>query len=330
MLEHTSTRAIHAFTPCILLMLVFLTGFQMKLASEELVQYRFIAEAPDRELEDILFLTIGVELAKAGFSSTRIPDGARYTLDVSYTSRQTEADVGFSLSESGKTGTTLASTSFLLSIDYSLDSAIAREVDRLLEETGLKREEDGDKKQESTIKGLFSSALAREMSPEEIQAATALRFEAALDAGGVVFIGEATDYFRYGVIASILLVLRKPWKSWSLSAGVRASGLRAFNDSGVTGGQLYISTVGPSLGVGTGYDRLYKFSVAASGGAAIISIRGDEALSKTVPYADVGISIQLPVRKTVFIGFDMRYLLVFDKDLLIMGMAPALSLSKEF
>lgn len=315
---------------CILLALVLLTGFRGEIASEELVQHIFTAESQDRELEDILFLTVGVELAKAGLSSTRLPDGARYVLAIAYTSRGTEADVGFSLSESDDADNPLVRSSFLLTIDYSIDSQIAAEVARLLDTAGMKPERDGEQEPESAIKGLFSSALAKEMSPEEIQAATAIRFETSVSAGGVVFIGDATDYFRYGAIASIQLAMRKPWKSWSLSAGLRASGLRAFNDGGVTGGPLYISTAGANLQIGTGYSRLYRFSAGASGGVAVISITGDETLNKAVPYADAGVSIQLPVRKTVFVGFDMRYLLVFDEDMLIMGMAPALSLRKEF
>lgn len=329
-LERGNKLEFIARVPCILLLLILLSGFRGEVASEELVQYIFTAETRTQELEDILFLTIGVELAKAGFSSTRLPDGAKYLLGIAYTSREAGADIGFSISESGEQGVSLAETSFFLTIDYSIDSQISGEVARLLEAAGLNQERDGEKKPASAIKGLFSSALANEMSPEEIKAAKALRFEPSLTAGGVVFIGEATDYFRYGAIASLQLVLRKPWKSWSLSAGARVSGLRAFNDSGVTGGPLYISTAGANLQIGTGYSRLYHFSAAASGGVAVISVTGDETLHKAVPYADAGISIQVPVRKTFFIGFDMRCLLVFDEDMLIMGMAPALSLCKEF
>ena len=278
----------------------------------------------------ILYLTIGVQLANAGFSSTRTSDGAQYTLVVGYVSRKTEADIDFALFASADGERPLAETAFLLHIDYSLDSEVAAAVDRLLELADLNGDPGQNPSRVSAIEGVFSRGIGAEMSPDEILAATALRLDTSLGLGGIVFFGWMTDYFHYGATSAVSFAVRKPWKSWNFSLGARCTGTRVFNDSGVKGGPLYLSTAGADIGAGTGYRWPFILSAAASGGAAVITVAGDDqTLSKTVPYADAGARIRLPVGRGFFAGVDVRYLLVFDTDVLIMGVVPVLSISKD-
>lgn len=315
----------------ILLLLVCMTGMHRFLEAEDIIQHRYTTDKKDAQLEDILYLTIGVQLADAGFSSTRTLDGARYALEIAYSSRGTAADIILSLFTSTDKQTPLAKTTFLLPIDYSIDATIAGEVDRLLELAALDDVSKQDPSQVSAIQGLFSKSLGREMSPDEILAATALRIDVSFGLGGTVFFSDMTEFFHYGAGGTFAAGFRKPWKKWSLSVGTRFTSSRVFNDSGVTGGPLYLSTAGLDLQAGTGYSRFFRLSGGVSGGAAVISVAGGtKTLHKTVPYADVGANLQLPVGKGFFVGLDIRNLLVFDEDLLIMGLVPVLSMGKEF
>ena len=53
-------------------------------------------------------------------------------------------------------------------------------------------------------------------------------------------------------------------------------------------------------------------------------------MTKTVPYADAGIQAGFPLGKDFFLGGDVRFMAIFDPDVLILGAEPSISLCKEF
>jgi hypothetical protein len=79
-----------------------------RIFSETVVLYRFESGKPDRDFEEILYLTMGVELAKAGFSSTKIPDDEDLVLETEYLLQERTVEVHFLLYDAHRPGTILA------------------------------------------------------------------------------------------------------------------------------------------------------------------------------------------------------------------------------
>ena len=145
------------------------------------------------------------------------------------------------------------------------------------------------------------------------------------------FVGDFSSYARFGAGASLDagILFLNPRRS--LSAGPRMTATRAFMNEGVTGGSLYLSTLGLDLQFGVGTAQSQRLSACASGGAAFITIDdGSGLLTKTVPYADAGIQAGFPLGKDFFLGGDLRFLAVFEGTIIITAVAPTLSLCKEF
>lgn len=153
---------------------------------------------------------------------------------------------------------------------------------------------------------------------------TALRFQLSSTAGGIAFFGSAADYFHYGLVAA--LAARVSWEraAWSISAGVRASGIREFNDAGVVGGPLYIAVAGPEVSFGSGADQSYLLGVDISGGAALIAASKSGSTFATVaPYAGLGAELGVRIHDDIAFGLEMRFVAVLTDRLLIMGVSPS-------
>ncbi len=316
---------------CVAIGVMCLVGACRNLEAEQIVRYEFSSEERDAQLEDILYLSIGVRLARAGFSSTRTAERAPYLLRIAYVSRFAAADVSLTLESAGLRDRILGETKFRLVLDYDLDAVIATAIDELLQSSGILSPDGASAQEGSAIQGLLTAPSKVAMSPDELLAATALRFSAAVALGGMVVVGDLTDYFRYGVSGMAGFSARLPRKEWSFSLGVRVLGTRLINDEGVSGGPLYLSSVGVDAQFGTGYKHPYRLSAAASCGLAVLSVAdGGETLHSSVPYADAGITYQLPLGSSLFAGLDIRYLVAFDSDHAIMGVVPLLTVRKEF
>ncbi len=316
---------------CVLMFLLFLLAATRSVGAETIVRYEFSSAERDAQLEDILYLSIGVSLSEAGLSSTRTADGAPYLLIVSYASRFSSADITLTLKAAGLRERILAETSFRLEMDFDLDVTISKAIDGLLEESGLLSADASADQGTTAIQGLLTAPIKREMSPDELLAATAVRYSASVGLGGMIVVGELTDYFTFGVSGVAGFSARKPWKAWSLSLGVRVLGMRLFNDDGVSGGPLYLSAIGLDVQGGTGYERPYRLSAVGSGGLAVLTVvDGGNLLHKGVPYVDLGVAYQLPVSPSLLAGLDVRYFVAFDDDRAMMGIVPALTIRKEF
>jgi hypothetical protein len=314
--------------PLVAAVVFCLVGVPAYAAPGRLVQQRFVSEAADKQLEDVLYLALGVELSNAGLSSTKIDKDASYFLDTSYESRGEEADVRLTLSKV-RPQAVLASVDFTLHIDSSFDADIAEGVRRLLALAAPALAAPGEKADAPEISGLFPSGLVS--LDDMLRTDRTLRLEMAASGGGAPFLGDFSEYSAYGAYGSAQAGALFLKRNWSLSVGGRFSFTRAFMADGVSGGPLYLSTAGVNLQYGLGAAQSIKLAACASGGAAVITVpNGGSLLSKTVPYADAGVQAGFPVGKDLFLGCDLRFMAVFDPDVLILGTVVAVSICKEF
>jgi len=198
---------------------------------------------------------------------------------------------------------------------------------QLLEVAALDSPTEGDGG--TSIGGLFTSELitrADTMRTKETR-----RLETLAYGGGMYFVGDFADYGRFGAGASLDLGLLLLQPSWSLSLGPRTTVTRVFLNEGVEGDTLYLSTLGLNVQFGVGAAQAQRLSACLSGGGAFITLAGASGpRTKTVPYVDAGIQAGFPLGKDFFLGGDLRFVALFEGSVLIMAVAPTLSLGKEF
>ena len=312
------------------LLLLALAGLCLlapQVRAQDLVRHVFVSAQPDPELEEVLYFSMGVELADLGFSSTRTDAGASYVLTTEYAAKGTEVDVHFSLARSKAGGPPAATAEAILHLDLSLDAGIAAALRDLMAEARVEPAQDG--RAPNAIGGLFSSDLIT--VEDTLRTKKKMRLETLAYCGGMSFIGDLSSYASYGATASLDagLLFLKP--SWSLSGGLRVTATRAFMNEGVLGGTLYLGTAGLNVQVGAGAAQAQRLSACLSGGAAFLTVaNGAEILAKTVPYVDAGIQAGIALGRDFFLGGDVRFLVAFDEDILVMGAVPSISLCKEF
>ncbi len=139
-----------------------------------------------------------------------------------------------------------------------------------------------------------------------------IEFDAGASALGLAFFGDLSQYVHYAAGAEAFGSASWPRSNWIFSAGLKAGIARAFNDPGIAGGPLLISTGLASARVeflGAGGSA----SVFASVGAAILSILAESgAMSKTVPCAELGVSSFLPAGKGFGAGLGLGFRAFFD------------------
>ena len=310
---HRLSKGILLFS-CLLLM-------RLEIFSEEVVLHQFKSINPDQGFEDILYLTAGVELTKAGFTSTRISDNPNFVLKIEYRLDELKAEVRFSLYPVKDLTKVLAEREETFPLDYSLEERVSSVVRTLIQQAGLSPKPN----EEAKIEGVLPELIV----PETIWPAEPC-VEVSLGGGGLVLLGEITDYMHYGVTGALTADIMIPKKTWSIALGVRATFSRMFNNADVKGGPLGISTIGPNVQLGIPLKKLFHVAFSISGGAAVLSILGDgKSLHKTVPYADAGMYFQFPIGKGFLAASDVRYTLVFDPDVLIMSITPVFLLGRR-
>jgi hypothetical protein len=295
--------------------------------AQDLVRHVFVSAQPDPELEEVLYFSMGVELADLGFSSTRTGAGAGYILTTEYEKKGSEVEVRFSLAKAKNAGAPVATAAAVLHLDLSLDTELATALRSLVEAARVEPAQDAGAP--NAIGGLFSSDLIT--VEDTLRTKKTMRLETLACCGGVSFIGDLSNYASYGATASLDagLLFLKP--SWSLSGGLRVTATRAFMNEGVLGGTLYLGTAGLNVQVGAGAAQAQRLSACLSGGAAFLTVaNGTEVLAKTVPYLDAGIQAGVALGRDFFLGGDVRFLIAFDEDILVMGAVPSISLCKEF
>lgn len=290
------------------------------------VAVRFESAEPDPELESVLYLSLGIALADRGYPSAREGGQKDLLLVVAYAMDGEVVIARLTLVADMGKGTELASAEARLRLTLELDVDLEAALDALLAGASLEPREEAV----AEIGGLFSSSLVR--LEDTLRTKETLRVAALAYGGAVSFIGSFAEYARLGALAALdasVLVLEP---SWSLSAGPRFTATRAFMNNGVTGGTVYLGTAGLNLEAGVGAKQAQRLAVCLSGGAAIIGLarEGERTLAKTEPYLDAGLQAGIALGLDAFLGVDLRFVIIFDADMLIMGAAPALSFCKEF
>lgn len=303
-----------------LLFLFVLVSFQ--LSAQEIVFHEFKSEHRNKHLEDLLYLTVGVELSQAGLSSSRDKSHWDYILMTEYTSTEMIAHIKYILSEFADPPRLLAEKEYDLSIDYNLDKSISNVIKELLELAQIKSK----KSSIAEIKGLESPLFADKYMILKEPVLTS-----SFSGNGIIFLGKITDYIHYGASGLANVDFIWPHKSLAFGSGLQISYVRAFNDPEINGGTLNFFTAGPRLQISTIRKKPFRFFSSISGGAAFITVNGDEGtLTKTVPYGDAGLHINIPFKKNLFWGGHIGFLSIFDDDILILGISTGLSLGMEF
>ncbi|MEX2444311.1 MAG: hypothetical protein WD492_11930 [Alkalispirochaeta sp.] len=123
-------------------MLALLTSGHVA-GAEELVLHRFTSATPSHEIEEILYLTAGVELVEAGLSSSRTADVDRadYVLNTVYriTGETVELRYRLQRTEPPEAGVGAGELSITVSLDSNLDGNIGRAIERLLAAASVER-----------------------------------------------------------------------------------------------------------------------------------------------------------------------------------------------
>ncbi len=155
-------------------------------------------------------------------------------------------------------------------------------------------------------------------------------FGSSLSTAGVLFVGGMSQYTNVGFAATLGAGAAFLWKTWSLGVDGRFQLIRAFTNAGVIGGPLYYFLLGPDVQVGIGRAGSLRLTGDLSGGAALVSIFGQAgSLTKTRPYADAGLYGGISLGKWLTLGAEARFTMIFDEEVLVMGVSPAVSLRME-
>ncbi|MDX9958650.1 MAG: hypothetical protein RBT68_09445 [Spirochaetia bacterium] len=316
----------------------------LTIPAQELVLHRYHGQEPDAQFEEILYLAAGVALIQQGLSSSRNAETADYILLASYDIHSSTTDLDYSLYGNTSGDGELASIEVSLPIGPELDDAIAEAIWSLFQAAGIP----GDPSADAMIYGLLEGEPnlsdsvpvlrlpAEPSAPEPAlrsvsSAGTRPDFSTSASMAGIMFLGEAMQYLRYGVGGKLDFGLS--WKQATRSMGLEfpVSFSRAFNNPGVVGGPFYLGTTGFGLSLGTGTDMVYRIGAVIAGGTAFLMVDGTSGiLIKTIPYAELGLSIRLPMGPRLFLGGDLRYLAAFDQELVLMGISPAITVGREF
>ena len=286
------------------------------------VGYRFRAEKPNPAVEKILYLAVGVELAEYGLTSREQQGRSEYTLTIEYAVSGGTAELRLSMEKGSKPGTPLSSIETTVPLDHGMNKIIKEKVRELVVEANLDREPE----RRGSVAGILPDLVEANSFDEE-----GFSFFAGISGGGVVHIGEVTDYFLYGASGGFAVDCIWYAAPWRLSAGGKISISRAFNNSVVSGGTLYIGTTGAHLSLGNSDLTTNPWNILIGGGAAeLIVLSEGDTLVKSVPYAEAGLKGTALRFYDYFMNFRITYRVIFDPDILVGGIAPTVELMRRF
>ncbi len=311
------------------MLMAFMTFLALPVFAAEngIIRYKFTSYEPDAQVEDVLYYGLAVELSNAGYSSSKTEKSASYLLTVAYANLGESADVTLTLQDNDGKKDTRAEISAVIGFDEGFDGDVADAVARLLEVAALGEEKPSESA--PSISGLFSSDLVR--AKDMLRTDKTRRFELVGSLGSPVYFGDFSEYATFGALGSLQASALFLSPKRSLSVGARATSSYVFLAENVSGGPVLFSTIGPNVQVGVGSSQFLRLAGCLSGGAAIISLKdGETFLHKTDAYVDLGVQFGFPVRKDLFLGGDLRGLLIFEPGLPILGAELGLSLAKEF
>ncbi|MBL8967222.1 MAG: hypothetical protein JNG85_09435 [Spirochaetaceae bacterium] len=295
--------------------------------ADGLVLQRFSSARPDHEVETLLYLSLGLALGDRGYSISKEAKDADYLLTTAYAVQGSTIELDLGLSVLKDKGSPPAAMTVRINLDLAFDEELDGTLARLLELAKIGRS--GRAGGVAEIGGLFSKGLVN--VTDTLRTNKKYRLETMAYGGAISFIGDFASYARFAATAALDAGFLYIVKDWSLSAGPRVTASRTFLNGGVIGGGMYLTTAGLNLQLGVGSAQSQRLSVGLSGGAAFLTVKVENAmLTKTVPYADAGLQAGFHLGKDFFLGADLRFLAVLDRDILIMGAVPMIAICKEF
>jgi hypothetical protein len=144
--------------------------------------------------------------------------------------------------------------------------------------------------------------------------------------GGAMFItGEGAALFRNSIFGRATAEYTPKRTGMKLTYGGAGTVHRVYANENVSGGNLYVSTLGPSFGFKLGPDGAVDIRAVVSAGPAIISVRGNgDELTKTVAFVEVSTAVNVPVHRTIGIGLSLGWLSVLEGDMVLQGLTTSL------
>jgi hypothetical protein len=323
------------FSPCCIC--IILLFFQVSISYCETILFDFSSANPDPRLENLLYVAAGIELMQTGISSTQKDDrAAMYVLSTRYDSANGKTSVHYRFFARNSPEKILADKTFEVNIDPGFDAVVAIVIRQVLKLSGIRFIPSPDAK----IDGILSMPRTTKISdqnptargdtdsPGEQTANPKIDFSCSM--AGITLFGDITRFIHYGISSSLGAGCSWRNETWNIMLGGRLTAASFFNDTGILGGPFYMLFLGPDVLFGTGKTFSYDIAMRISAGAAILAVAGtDTLLAKTVPYADAGVSITIPIGSGFSIGLGVEALVIFDSDMIIAGASTGLVIGME-
>jgi hypothetical protein len=144
--------------------------------------------------------------------------------------------------------------------------------------------------------------------------------------------GEATDFFKYGVLPLISAGYRFPFAGGAAVAAFQTGYTLVIPDDEVLDATVRLVPLGAEISYSTLSDAGIRFTGHLSGGPAILMVtqEGAERLAKTIFFVRTGVGGSIEVNRFVSLGIDASYTLFFEEELPLMGFAPAFTVRTRF
>lgn len=306
-------------------------------------------------LSDVTRRSMAVELERAGLQvesrEAVPPEGmsqeelrsmaeaadVQYVAKLRFDSAGETASFGMALYD-GATGRSLASLdkeNIPLELEY--DTVVARSARALLAEAGVRfdrlvadeRSISSPPTDEGEDPGFRQVPVTPEPPVDE-------RGEQALGESGFAFgvgiapalvTGEASDYLKFGFLASLSGGYRVRGSGMTLGLGLLAGAAKLYPEGSASTLDLYVLPFGTSLRVESSSSAALRVGVRASGGVALLSVNGGPQgdLAKFVPYALGGVEISYQVARSFLLRLESNYAVFFEEVYPIMAFSPSLA-----
>jgi len=286
----------------------------------DLVELRFQSAETDTSLEDLLYFAVGMELSRVGFSSSRAGGAGKIILLTEYAS--SGADVHLVLTLSDSTRSAASAIDIFIPLDDSFEARVGQAIRTLLAKG---TDSPGASGQAADIGGLFPEP------PTGPETAIPTAFKAYTQAtfGGTMVLGVLADVARVGLETSLSGGMMWDADLWSLQAGTTMETIRLFQNEGIVGGDLYLSSVAIEARWGTGRTLPFRLTAGGSIGVQILTVARERVLSKTIPLIGGDAGASLPVGYGFSLGGQLRFQIGFE-SILILGFTPTIAVGKEF
>jgi hypothetical protein len=298
---------------------VFLTAPRVWAA--DVVELHFQSASPDKSLEDLLYLAIGVELSQAGLSSSRGAGTGTYVLALDYITDEGSVHLTLTLNRlKPQSVQPLATEEDDLPLNDAFEAQVGLVVKRVLD-SGLGQARPASNA-ETTIGGILPEQPSRSLP-------TTISFRTDAVFGGTAIFGDLAKVSHGGWGTALDAGAFWLADTWSLKVGTRIGTTRLVDNQGVTGGPLYLSSAAIGADWGTGRQLPFRLLIGGSLGTLVLTVAGDRVKSKTVPWADADSAIEFPLGAGFSLGAELRLQAALEK-ILIWGLSPALTVGKEF